>query len=175
MKRKWFWAIGFVLAFALALIVVAPSMAYYNTVSGELRDSKTGALWEYGGNVEVFHCSDLSVIATDSVDSAPTAGYGTFSIDISSISADTPLCIEVDFTAGPNGDPGNASKGPYADRSDDTGDLDTGVYFTGTGPTAINLQSFNTEGGANAMLPAVVGLLLLAGVSFVIIRRRQQA
>jgi LPXTG-motif cell wall-anchored protein len=52
---------------------------------------------------------------------------------------------------------------------------DVGDWETGRGPTAVSLQSFNTEGGANAMLPAVVGLLLLAGASFVIIRRRQQA
>jgi LPXTG-motif cell wall-anchored protein len=53
--------------------------------------------------------------------------------------------------------------------------MNFGNIQSGTGPTAVSLQSFNTEGGMNAMLPAVVGLLLLAGASFVIIRRRQQA
>lgn len=172
MQRRWFWALPFVLALPLTLLIVVPSMAYYATVSGELRDSETGNLWQYGANVEVFNCNTLATITTGTVDAAPAAGYGTFTLDISSVSSDMPLCIEVNFIAGPNGDPGNAVKGPYPNRSDSTGDLNTGVYFTGTGPTAVSLHSISTTSVAN-LPPAAGGLALLAMTGVVILRRRR--
>jgi hypothetical protein len=157
---------GFVAAlFAIALALVLPvnTLAYYDFVSGELKDSKTGALWAYGAEVEVFNCSSLASINTATL--AP--GTSTFNIDVSSVSVDTPLCIEVNFAAGPEGEPGNAAKGTYPDRSDDTGTLDTGVYFTGTGPLAVTLNGVSAQ-SMNAWLPLalVLPLAVLGGVVY---------
>lgn len=70
----------------------------------------------------------------------------------------TPLCIEIVFAAGPNGTPGNAAKGPYADRSTNSGTVNKGVYFTGTAPLAITLRDLNASTVATpwALILAVV-------------------
>lgn len=132
--------------FVIALIPTAIAEAYYAYVSGELRDSATNAPWVHGASVEVFNCNTLDPVAVSTVVS-PTS---TFSIGVSGVAVDTPLCIEVTFAAGPNGKPGSAAKGPYADRSTNSGTLNTGVYFTGTGPNAITLRDLNAT---NTMTP----------------------
>ncbi|MCP4426374.1 MAG: hypothetical protein GY803_17925 [Chloroflexi bacterium] len=88
---------------------------------------------------------------------------------------DTPLCVEVTFSAGPGGTPGNASKGPFVDRVTNSGNLNSGVYFTGTGPTAVTLADFSqTQSSAN--IPAIAAAFIaLTGVSFAILRRRKTA
>jgi hypothetical protein len=118
------------------LIPTAVAEAYYATVSGELRNSATNGLWEWGASIEVFNCNTLATINTATVPISTTA----FSIDVSSVSTATPLCIEVTFAPGPEGTPGNAAKGPYPDRSSNSGNLNTGVYFTGTGPNAVTVS-----------------------------------
>jgi hypothetical protein len=123
------------------LIPTATAEAYYALVTGELRDSATNALWVHGASVEVFNCNTLATINTATV----TAPDSTFSIDVSDVTTATPLCIEVVFAAGLDGTPGNAAKGPYADRITNSGTLNTGVYFTGTGPTAITLRDLNAS------------------------------
>ena len=151
------------------LIPTAIAQAYYASVSGELRDSKTNALWTHGATVEVFNCNTLSTINT-----AAVGPSGLFSIDVSSVVVDTPLCIQVTFANGGNGTPGNAAKGPYPDRLANSGNLNTGVYFTGTGPTAITLHDLSVTphaetSGLWAGIALVLGLLVIAGW---IIRRR---
>jgi hypothetical protein len=154
------------------LIPTATAQAYYATVGGELRDSKTNALWTYGANVEVFNCNTLATINTATL-TAPTS---TFSIDVSGVAVDTPLCIQVTFAAGPNGTPGSAAKGPYPDRLANSGNLNTGVYFTGTGPTAITLRDLSATPHAETgglWVGLVLALVLL--VSGVWILRRRAA
>ena len=159
-------AIPVMLVIIFLVIVVTPISAYYSTITGELRNSKDNALWTNGASIEVFHCSTLTTIATG------TAPAGTFSIDISSVSADTPLCVEVTFSAGANGTPGNAAKGPFVDRAANSGTLDSGVYFTGTGPTAVTLADF-TPAPTTANLPMIAAAFIMLGsASYILLRRR---
>jgi hypothetical protein len=146
------------------LIPTATAQAYYAAVSGELRDSATNALWVYGATVEVFNCNTLVTINTATL-TAPTSA---FNIDVSSVATPTPLCIQVTFAAGPNGTPGNAAKGPYPDRLANSGTLNTGVYFTGTGPTAITLRDLSATphaetGGLWVGIVFALGLLVSGG------------
>jgi hypothetical protein len=151
-----------VLVIAL-LIPTAVAEAYYATVSGELRNSDDNALWEWGANVEVFNCNTLATINTATV----PISTSTFSIDVSGVVAATPLCIEVTFAAGPLGTPGNAAKGPYPDRSSNSGNLNTGVYFTGTGPNAVAVDHFaatpSTQ-SSDVWLLVFAAAIVLAGV-----------
>jgi hypothetical protein len=160
MNRKF--KLSVVLIIAL-LIPTAAAGAYYATVSGELRNSDNNALWEWGANVEVFNCNTLATINTATV----PISTSTFSIDVSSVSVATPLCIEVDFLPGPLGDPGNAAKGPYPDRSSNSGNLNTGVYFTGTGPNAVvvsDLTAAPSTQNDNVWLLVPVAAIALIGV-----------
>lgn len=166
--------VALTIALVALLLLATMTLAYYSNVIGELRNSKDNALWTHGADVEVFNCSSMTTIATQTVGSS-----GTFDIDISSISSDTPLCIEVTFHAGPAGTPGNAAKGTFVDRAnsgtppaDPT--LNTGVYLTGTGPNAVTLTNI-TARSANTWLPVglVVGFSVLAlGALFVLRKRR---
>lgn len=150
------------------LLIATPAFAYYSAVKGELRNSLDNALWTHGATVEIFDCTTFATITTQTVDAS-----GTFNIPINPASSTRTLCIEVDFTPAPGGgDPGNAAKGPYLDRASSTGTLDTGVYFTGTGPTAITLQQADA-GNVSSALPLVgLALLLLGGVTYVVLRRK---
>jgi hypothetical protein len=167
MKRK----LLIVSAILLATLLFVPmyALAYYDNVTGALYDVKTQQPWEHGAEVEVWHCYSLATIATDTLGT----GEYTFSIDISGISADTPLCIEVDFLAGPDGDPGKEAKGPYPDRSDDGGDLDTGAYFAGSGPNAVTLTDANA-GSPSVWLPVALAACLLVGVGGALLLRRRR-
>jgi hypothetical protein len=156
----------------LILLAVRPVAAYYTSVYGELRDSKTGALWTHGAAVEVYNCFTLATIATDTVGVS-----GTFNIAIPGPpSPDEPLCIQVVFNIGPEGKPGNAVKGPYPNRAadGDQGQLNTGVYFTGTGPLAVTLASFGASGGGGMPVFLIAAVfLLVGGASLVAVRRRR--
>ena len=146
------------------LIPTAAAQAYYSSISGELRDSTTSALWTHGASVELFNCNTLATISIVPVDAS-----GTFNIDISTlVTTTTPLCVNVTFAAGGNGTPGSAAKGPYPDRTASSGTLNTGVYFTGTGPNVITLSELSAAshaetGGLWVGLVAALGLLVLGG------------
>jgi hypothetical protein len=165
--QKKLWAILF--TFVVSMLFAVPALAYYSSISGELRDSKTGALWTQGANVEVYNCNTLATIDTAVVDSS---GVFSISLPVTYTSA-VPICVEVIFNDGGNGAPGNAAKGPYPDRSTSLGGLNTGVYFTGTGPTAIVLKEASAQSSGSTMWAPVVllGAALVAG-SFWTWRRR---
>lgn len=165
MKRR---SLVVLLALTMSLLSVAPAFAWYNTLTGELRDSKTGALWIHGASVEVFNCNTLATIATTIVDSS-----GVFSIDLTG-EADRPLCIEVVFNDGGNGTPGNAAKGPYPDRQSNEGTLNTGVYFTGAGPTAVVLRDLSADSANPAWTIVLAGVAATAAMlaSGLILRKR---
>jgi hypothetical protein len=152
------------------LIPTATAQAYYAFVSGELRDSATNAIWTHGASVEIFNCNTLNTITTTVVSAS-----GTFSVDISSlVTTTTPLCLEATFSAGPYGKPGNAAKGPYADRLNNTGTLSTGVYFTGTGPNAITLRDLNAMSTATPW-PLIIGAVVVVAAMLalgMVMRRR---
>jgi len=160
--------------FLAVMLVVDHAGAFYANVTGELRDSKANKLWEWGAIFEVFNCFTLDTINTATSPIAPNAGYGTFDIDVSSVSVSTPLCIEVNFNDGGNGKPGNAAKGPYPDRLANVGTLNTGVYFTDTGPTAVVLKSLAVYPAANStLLMSLTGVSLAVAVGFVLFLRRK--
>lgn len=169
MKRK----LAIIVAAVLITIMLLPeaTSAYYSNVIGQARDSKTGSPWVHGGSVEVFNCNTLANIANGSLDS-----NGQFDISLGSYTGpDRPLCIEITFNNGGNGTPGNASKGPFADRSGSTGTLDTGVYFTGTGPTVVTMSDVRVSTSTSrAGLPfaAAAGLAALAAGAAILRRRR---
>jgi hypothetical protein len=157
------------------LIPTATVQAYYASVTGELRDSSTNALWAYGANIEVFNCNTLATIS-GIVPLAP--GTSTFNINISSVAVDTPLCIEVTFLPGPSGTPGSAAKGPYPDRLANSGTLNTGTYFTGTGPLAITLRDLNATTAPTPwplILAAVIVAAAMLALSLVLRRRAIKA
>ncbi len=150
------------------LIPTAVAAAFYSTLSGELRDSKTGALWTHGADVEVFNCNDYSTIVTTTVDFS-----GQFTVSLPIITTTTGLCVNVSFYYGGTGTPGDAAKGPYPDRSGYSGNLDTGVYFTGTGPTAITLKSLDARSEDSS--PALwIGSLLILVITLGIIALRRR-
>jgi hypothetical protein len=156
------------------LIPTATAQAYYALVTGELRESQSNALWAYGANVEVFNCNTLATINTATL--AP--GTSTFSINVSSVAVDTPLCIEVTFLPGPSGTPGSAAKGPYSDRLANSGTLNTGTYFTGTGPLAITLRDLNATTTLTPwplILAAVIVVAAMLALSLVLRRRAVKA
>ena len=164
--------IAAILVLAL-LIPTATAGAWYSNVIGELRDSSTNALWGHGASVEVFNCNTLDTIVI-----APVGASGTFDIDISSVTTTTPLCIEVTFADGGNGIPGNAAKGPYPDRSTSSGTLNTGVYFTGTGPLAITLRDLTATTAPTPwplILAAVIVVAAMLALSLVLRRRAVKA
>lgn len=174
MKTKF----GVVLLIVLIVIMVSvPSAgAYYSSVTGELRNDKNQDLWAYGASVEVYDCQYLTTINTAIVPAAPAVGFGVFSIDVSMVDKNTPLCIQVVFYPGPDGTPGNSVKGPYPDRSSSSGTLNTGVYFTGTGPTAVVLKDLAVSTSANSpMLLAVAGASLVAAIGFAVYTRKKFA
>lgn len=152
------------------LVPTSAAGAWYANVTGELRDSATNALWVHGASVEVFHCTTLATINTATV----AFGNSSFSIDVSSVTSTTPLCIEVTFAAGPNGTPGNAAKGPYPDRATSSGTLNTGVYFTGTGPNAVTLTGLNASPVTTPWPLILSSVIVVAGLLALgaILRRR---
>jgi hypothetical protein len=153
------------------LIPTAAAEAYYANVTGELRESSTNALWIHGASIDVFNCNTLVSINTGTV----PFGSSTFDINISGVAIDTPLCIEVTFAAGPNGTPGNAAKGPYADRNANSGTLNTGVYFTGTGPNAITLRDLSAESAATPWPLILAAVIVAAAMLALGLMLRRQA
>ncbi len=163
--------IGLIAVLVVAMLIpVTTVLADYAAVTGELRDNSTNAIWTHGASVELFNCNTLATIITDTVGSS-----GIFTITIpNTVTVPVALCIDVTFYPGSNGTPGNAAKGPYPDRSTNSGTLNTGVYFTGTGPNAITLRDLSAESAATPWplvlaAVAVVAAMLALGV---ILRRR---
>ena len=155
------------------LIPMAIAQADYSALTGELRNSATNALWTYGASAELFNCNTLATIITSPVDSS-----GLFTITIpNTVTVPVALCIDVTFNAGLNGKPGNAAKGPYPDRSGNTGVLNTGAYFTGTGPNAITLRDLNATSVTPwpLILAAVIVLAAMLALGLMLRRRTVKA
>jgi len=169
MKKKLLVVLALVLGLSLMFATLA--LAHYSNVIGELRDIKTQALWQWGGTVNVFNCFTGGTLGTQVL----PPGFSSFNISITPPAGYAPICIEVDFaTCTSCPDPGNAAKGIYPSFDSTSGILDTGPYFTGTGPNAVTLTNI-TARSANTWLPVglVAGLSVLAlGALFVLRKRR---
>jgi hypothetical protein len=156
----------------LTLLAVRPAAAYYVNVTGELRDSKTGALWTHNATVYIFDCgTGDDIVAPILIND----GSGTFFEPLPTVTPpdNQMICVEVVFGFGGVGTPGNATKGPFVNRQSSAGNLDTGVYFTGTGPLAVTLASFGASTGGSIPLLFAVIFLLVVGASLVAVRRRR--
>jgi hypothetical protein len=161
--------IGLTVLFSLLMAIPALA-AQYTSVTGELRDDKTHALWTYGADVEVFDCNTFATLGTQSTNT------GTFNITITPSGINRAACVNVDFCAGPNGKPGDAAKGPFIDRTSGSGGtLNTGVYFTGTGPTAVGVEKFIAHSSNWLWLVTGSAILLAAAGLFVFLRSHQKA
>ena len=169
MKKKLLVVLALVLGLSLMFATLA--LAHYSSVIGELRDTKTQALWQWGGTVNVFNCFTGVSLGTQVL----PPGSSSFNIPIAPPIGYVPICIEVDFaTCSGCPDPGNAAKGIYPSFDSTSGTLDTGPYFAGTGPNAVTLTNI-TARSANTWLPVglVAGLSVLAlGALFALRKRR---
>lgn len=174
----------------VSVMFVSPAFAYA-TVQGSVIDSLNLDPWSYGGEVWVYNPSTGDVCGTGVLSAS-----GTFTIALNGSQDDLgygglvncrvgmngqALEILIDFTCGmsvatcsaPYGSPATATRQftqnglPIA--------YNAGYIETGTGPTAIQLQGF---GGGNTMTVTVAAgatALLLAGVTFMALRRRKVA
>lgn len=191
MKKK----LSVFLALVLALVMVVPAFAQ-SGVSGRLYDGESGdgdpdQPWQHGANIYILNCDSSGNILGTAVygsiqldgTETPTGEFSSpdwtaddLGVKNSDPAAGDYVCLYVVWnSSGVIPAPAPTVTAPQPYLSFVTGQMSFGNIQSGTGPTAVSLQSFSTEGGVNAMLPAAVGLLLLAGASFVIIRRRQQA
>jgi len=165
MKSKLVTALFLFLAFAL----LVPSSAFaYSGIKGSVIDSKTSQPWAYGGDVWVLNMATGEVIATGSLTAggAFSIAYGNDGLGVGSLGA-APLSgnqvkIIIDFTCSqsvtcgglgpaPNGDPGN-SEFTYTEAPI-PGTLSAGYIKTGTGPTAIQLESLTVASAGSTPSP----------------------
>lgn len=141
----------------LALALLMPSSAFaYAGVTGSVIDSKTSQPWGYGGDVWVLNVANGDIIATGALSASGTfsIAYGDDDLGVGSLGSapvsGNQVKIIIDFTCSqsgdcgglgpaPNGNPGN-SEFTYTEAPI-PGYLHAGYIKTGTGPTAIELES----------------------------------
>ena len=159
----------------LALTVVS-AFAYTSSITGIAKDSDTGADWAWGGDVYVYECSD-----TNTALNTPTAFTGA-NIDANFTEgiSDRTLCVKITFKK-ENGDPVLNSDGSpvikwqvIVDNAAAPAIADVGIVRTDSGPTAVTLQNVTADNNSTAVGIGFV-VLMLAGVTFVMFRRREVA
>jgi hypothetical protein len=163
-----------VLILVIVLMVAAsPAAAWYNSVTGEIRDNDTGQLWEYGATVIVYDCADsIPKTSTYNVSTPPWVGYGTFDIPLSpAFQTVENICIEIDFEPVNGYDPGKRILWIPNDSGGSGVPLDVGTIYTNTGPTAVVLSGFTASPASNQpwqiyAIAAAILALLSAGFSF---------
>lgn len=151
----------------LTAVAVTPAQAF-SGVRGRVVDGE-GNPWTYGGTVTIYGDvgGSYQPVGTGTLNTTS----GVFNIGYTSApDLFTTVYILIEYNAGPGGEPGTtqieftelSSNNPY-----NAGDIDTG-----TGPTAITLQGINAAAtGAPAVLAGVT-LMLLAGATVLVLRRR---
>ncbi len=148
----------------LALAMVTTVLAEYSSVTGEVHDSKTGELWQYGGEIYVYNCAEPTALITD------TFTNGTFDIGTFDSSAASRLCIDIFFNGGSEGTPDPK----YLYRPNDgDGELNLGIIYTDTGPNAVTFTALSAS--SNAWLPAgiVAGVSVLVLGTLIVLRKRR--
>jgi len=163
------------LALLLALVTVGTVFAHYSSVKGEIRDGKTQAAWAHGAEVLVFNCNSGDELASTTL----SAGTSTFDLSVSLPAGYVPICVQVTFTceesSGCSGSPGSAAKGPFPSfESSSSGTLDTGSYFSNSGPTAVELSAFGASSSNYNWMPVFFLVFSLVSVgTFSFIKRKK--
>lgn len=163
------------LVLLLALVMVMPTYAY-SGVSGSVYDNY-GEPWQHG--FTVYLIGTVSGSANQQLHPAGgyviSAGTSTFNVAFDTIPDDgTDVTVVIVFNDGGEGTPRvQQYRNEFTQFSFITDAYSLGNIDTGTGPLAVNLDSFG--GGATNSLPIVagLGLVMLAGVSIFALRRRQ--
>lgn len=174
----------------LALALLMPSSAFaYAGVTGSVIDSKTSQPWAYGGDVWVLNMANGDIIATGALTASGTfsIAYGADGLGVGSLGpapvSGNQVKIIIDFTCSqsgdcgglgpaPNGNPGN-SEFTYTEAPI-PGYLHAGYIKTGTGPTAIKLESLTvapTDSASPSWLALAVCTFILT--IYLFWRRRQ--
>ncbi|MCA9970491.1 MAG: hypothetical protein KC425_09765 [Anaerolineales bacterium] len=182
MKKK----LALLFTLVMLMIMVAPTLAY-GSVRGEIIDSKDLDPWQHGAEIWVYNTVTGDICATIRLNPGTSSfnvsldgtvdDLGGGSVDCRTGMSGQTIEILVDYTCAvfggctaPAGTPATGTI-QFTQNGISILPYNAGFIKTGTGPTAISLQGF---GGSSASLPLVAGLMvvLMAGVTFVAIRRR---
>ena len=173
--------------FVLLLLTAVPTFAY-GGVNVRVFDSLDQNAWQYGG--DVFLISDLDgIVGTGELDGIGevviTHGAGSLCGAVGGCNAVTNgaiVTIVIDFECQTSGNVCNPPEGIPATSGDTTYTQNvlpfnfTANVNTGTGPTAVTLNTTGAQAGTSMMLLAGSLLVLLLGTATVlVVRRRQQA
>lgn len=173
MKRKFL----VMLATVFALALTAQATFAWTGVTGQAFDDQ-GQGWTHGGDVYILNnaTGDIEGTGTLAGDGSFSITYGTdgltcgcVNLDATAPTAGSSMSVFIIYNNGGLGTPGTGQAN-YSEAPIPTA-FNLQVN-TGTGPTAINLQSVSTNAGVAMPLAVGVALLLLAGASIVILRRR---
>jgi LPXTG-motif cell wall-anchored protein len=147
-----------------ALMFALPVAAGYTQVTGQLYIAGTSDPWVHGATIYAYR----NTCSGDTIGTGNAGSDGAFMFSIANVNSPD-ICIVVDFTGGPVGDPPNQQ----ATFPNGDGTLDAGVFEAFSGPNAVSLQGVSA--GAVAASPALlaVGMALLGGLSLVVARRKQ--
>ena len=155
---------------ALLLIAVVSASAAWSGVTGKIF-ADDGSEWQYGGSVDAYASvsGTYQACGSDTFAAADSDYAITFSCAPDNYTA---IYLEFTFSAGPGGTPPVKTES-LANLTSSTG-VATVHTSTQTGPTAVSLQSVTTDNNSTAIGLGFV-VLMLAGVTFVMFRRREAA
>lgn len=168
MKKGMFVLVALVML--LTAVAVTPAQAFTG-VSGTVVDNNNDP-WTYGGTVTLY--GEVGGVYQEVGSGNINTATGVFDVAYTSDPDDfTEVLVLVEFNAGPGGQPGTTqltfTEVPSTNR------YNAGKISTNTGPTAITLQGVNAAETGSPALLAGVALLLLAGSSLLVLRRRVMA
>jgi len=185
---------AFVILLALPFLIFQASPAYaYTRATGTVIDGKTKSPWAYGGEVYLVNNSVGCILGTAyltaggvfSITYLTTNDLGTIPLCAGLPSAGHAIGVVIDFTCTVSGDcnglrppgvnaPGTNTSCNYTELALPI-PFSCGFIETGTGPTAVSLQSVGLSSNqATATAVMLLTLLLMAGSSLTILRRRRQ-
>ena len=164
----------FFAVFALLILMAVPAFAWTGA-SGKVIDNKTNGGWAHGGTV--YAIGGNGIVGTWALDTTvgPTLGnWGGAYNGVATIDGET---ITIVFVL--NAAPGSPYPAPgiaditYTEFAVPA-ERNIGNVLTGTGPTAVTLQNITADNNSTAISIGFV-VLMLAGVTFVMFRRREVA
>ena len=181
----------FAVLMLLALTVVS-AFALQTGVSGQLWDSKSpAATWKGGASVYAAECDAAGVMSGDIYASQQVAagamvdgvfdmawGVNTATGAPATIAAPVNgdyVCLYVDWEGDTNGSVASFQSDAVAVITFVNGRMSFGNIHSGTGPTAVTLQNVTADSNTTAAVGIGFVVLMLAGVTFVAMRRREVA
>ena len=181
----------FAVLMLLALTVVSV-FATQTGMSGQLWDSKSPAgPWQGGAAVYAAECNSAGIMtgaiyASQQV-SAGAMADGVFDMDwgVNTVpGAPAPItapvngdyvCLYVDWEGDTNGSVASYQSDAVAVITFVNGRMAFGNIHSGTGPTAVTLQNVTADSNTTTAVGIGFVVLMLAGVTFVTMRRREVA